>query len=130
MQKSEVGGENGAERSPPPGIQAERPSPSHRTHRTHDTTDQWRDRFRWLGRTEADFPIALRASPNGAPSRGRVVAVFSFVFTRNYNGFVEYMESTWCLFVHFSQELHWFGSGHGLDMASQGSIRVIQIGVL
>ena len=27
---SEVGGENGAERSPPPGIQAQRPSPSRR----------------------------------------------------------------------------------------------------
>ena len=48
--KSEVGGGNGAERSPPPGIQAQRPSPSHRTHRTHDTTDQWRDGFLWLGR--------------------------------------------------------------------------------
>ena len=47
---SEVGGGNGAERRPPPGIQAQRPSPSHRTHRTHDTTDQWRDRFWWLGR--------------------------------------------------------------------------------
>ena len=47
---SEVGGGNGAERSPPPGIQAQRPSPSHRTHRTHDTTDQWRDGFLWLGR--------------------------------------------------------------------------------
>ena len=23
----------------------------HRTHRTHDTTDQWRERFWWLGRT-------------------------------------------------------------------------------
>ena len=55
LRVSEVGGGNGAERRPPPGIQAQRPSPSHRTHRTHDTTDQWRDRFRWLGRTEALF---------------------------------------------------------------------------
>ena len=50
--KSEVGGGNGAERSPRPGIQAQRPSPSHRT---RDTTDQWRDRFLCLGRSEAVF---------------------------------------------------------------------------
>ena len=46
-----LGVENGAERRPPPGIQAQRPSPSHRTHRTHDTTDQWRDDIWWLPRT-------------------------------------------------------------------------------
>ena len=49
---SEVGGENGAKRSPLPGIQAQRPSPSHRT---HDTTDQWREIVRRLGRSEANF---------------------------------------------------------------------------
>ena len=38
--QSEVGGGTGAKRSPLPGIQAQRPSPSHRT---HDTTDQWRE---------------------------------------------------------------------------------------
>ena len=44
---SEVGGENGAKRSPPTG----NPSlaPTH-PHRTHDTTDQWRETVQWLGR--------------------------------------------------------------------------------
>ena len=36
------------------------PAPStqhpHRTHRTHDTTDQWREIVWWLGRSEANFP--------------------------------------------------------------------------
>ena len=49
---SEVGGGNGAERSPPPGIQAQRPAPAHRT---HDTTDQWRDLRLRLQRSVAYF---------------------------------------------------------------------------
>ena len=51
----EVGGGKRSVAETPTGIQAQRPSPSHRTHRTHDATDQWRDQFRWLGRTEAVF---------------------------------------------------------------------------
>ena len=40
---SEGGRENGGERRSALGIQAQRPSPSHRTPRTHDATIQWRD---------------------------------------------------------------------------------------
>jgi len=49
---SEVGGENGAKRSPPTGNPS--PAPTH-PHRTHDTTDQWREIVQWLGRFERIF---------------------------------------------------------------------------
>ena len=92
---SEVGGGNGSERRPPPGIQAQRPSPSHRT---HDTTDQWRDRFQWLGRTEAQN-LTLRVL-HEIPSRAsgellEYMETFFFILAWNYKGFVEYMERTW-----------------------------------
>ena len=50
-----------------------------------------------------------------------------FILARNYNGFVVDMDSLVQVNLHFSEELQQFGSGHGLDMASQGSIRVIKI---
>ena len=71
---SEVGGGYGAERSPPPGIQAQRPAPAHRT---HDTTDQWRDLRRWRGRSATYFLLLVGGwgwkrsgaeSPTGNPS--------------------------------------------------------------
>ena len=55
-QNRRLGVENGAERRPPPGIQAQRPAPAHRT---HDTTDQWRDLRLRLGRSAAYFPTLL-----------------------------------------------------------------------
>ena len=39
-QHRRLGVKNGAKRRPPPGKQAQRTS---HPHRTHDTTDQWRD---------------------------------------------------------------------------------------
>ena len=66
---SEVGGENGAKRSPLPGIQAQRPSPSHRT---HDTTDQWREIVRRLGRSEAYFPPLLPSHENTSRVAGEL----------------------------------------------------------
>ena len=81
--------ENGAERRPPPGIQAQRPTPAHRTHRTHDTTDQWREIVWWLGRSEADFPAHLPFHEKYVPSRGRVVDVISFILAENYTGFLQ-----------------------------------------
>ena len=90
--QSEVGGGNGAERSPPPGIQAQRPSPSHRTHRTHDTTDQWRDGFLWLGRKQAVIPAHLPLHE----MTPRVVRVLSFVLSKELQRFFEDMfESTY-----------------------------------
>ena len=47
----------GAERRTPTGNQS--PAPTH-PHRTHDTTDQWRDRRWWLGRF-LEKSVALRA---------------------------------------------------------------------
>ena len=44
-------------------------------------------------------------------------------------GFVD-MDSLVQVNLHFSLELWWFWSGHGLDMASQGSIRVTKIRIL
>ena len=57
----------------------------------------------------------------------RVHDVFWFILTRNCNGFVQDMDSLDQADLHFSKELQWFGSGYGLDMSSQGSIRVIKI---
>ena len=76
--------QNGAERRPPPGIQAQRPSPSHRT---HDTTDQWREIVRRLGRSEAYFPLS-RVSRKYVASDWRVIDLISFILARNYNGFL------------------------------------------
>ena len=50
-----------------------------------------------------------------------------FILPRNYNGFVVDMDSLDQANLHLSKELQWLGSGHGLDIASQGSIRVIKI---
>ena len=80
---SEVGGGNGAQRSPLPGIQAQRPSPSHRT---QDTTDQWRDlisvaRAKVGGHGSSPTPSRIFAA-----SRWQVVSIFSFILARNYNG--------------------------------------------
>ena len=49
----------------------------------------------------------------------RVHGVLGFILARNYNGFGEYMESTWCPSVHFSKELYWFRGGHGFFRSSE-----------
>ena len=46
-------------------------------------------------------------------STWRVHGVFRFILARNYIGFGVDMESTWCPWVHFSQELLWFRRVHG-----------------
>ena len=82
---SEVVGGNGAQWSPLPGIQAQRPSPSHRT---HDTTDQWRDLISVARAKVGGQSFSLPSSRKYAPSGWRVVSVFWFILARNYNGFV------------------------------------------
>ena len=65
---SEVGGGYGAERSPPPGIQAQRPAPAQRTHRTHD-----RSMARWISVARAKVGghgSSLSHSRKVAPSSG------------------------------------------------------------
>ena len=76
-----LGVENGAERRPPPGIQAQRPAPAHRT---HDTTDQWREIFLRLGRSAAYFP----SHPRSPKNTSRVPSIMSFILVRFYNGFL------------------------------------------
>ena len=92
-----LGVENGAERRPPPGIQAQRPAPAHRT---HDTTDQWREIFLRLGRSAAYFPSIHRSPKNTS----RVSGMMSFILARFYNGFL--VDQAWPLsknkgFVNF-----------------------------
>ena len=60
-------------------------------------------------------------------STWRVHAVLRFILSWNYNGFLVDMDSLVQVDLHFCKEVQWFRSGHGLDMASEGSIRVINI---
>ena len=82
---SEVGGENGAKRSPPTGNPS--PAPTH-PHRTHDTTDQWREVVQWLGRFWRKVLLSGR--------RPRPTSI----------GFKH-------VFVDLSKEKQWFRCGHG-----------------
>ena len=47
--------------------------------------------------------------------------VFWFILTRNYNGFVQDMDSLDQADLHFSKELQWFRGGHGFISSSESS---------
>ena len=51
----------------------------------------------------------------------RVHDVFWFILTRNYNGFVQDMDSLDQADLHFSKELQWFRGGHGFISSSESS---------
>ena len=120
FRQSEVGGGNGAQRSPLPGIQAQRPSPSHRT---HDTTDQWREIVRRLGRSEAYFPSLLGCHENTS----RVPSESLASFRSFQQGFIMVFlwTSLWtsCPQVHFNKELQWFRGGHGFLSSNESSFQ-------
>ena len=83
---SEVGGGNGAERRPPPGNQAQRPLPSHRT---HDTTDQWRDFISVARAKVGGHSFSFLSSRIFAPSCEWLKSHKMFILLRNYNGFAQ-----------------------------------------
>ena len=118
---SEVGGGNGAERSPPPGIQAQRPSPSHRTHRTHDTTDQWRDGFLVARAKVGGHGSSPPASRKVAPSRACPFVHFeqgiTMVLLRTCPSQLTKIR-VWRIVVHLSKELQWFSSPQDAECLS------------
>ena len=78
----------GAERRPPPGIQAQHPAPApHASHARHDRS-MARNRLvarAKLGGLDCSPPVSRKS----VPSRGRVVVVISLILARNYKGFLE-----------------------------------------
>ena len=51
----------------------------------------------------------------------RVHDVFWFILTRNYNGFVQDMDSLDQADIHLSKGLQWFRGGHGFISSSESS---------
>ena len=103
--KSEVGGVE--PKVPQPGSRvpsstSSRPHPH--SHRTHDTTDQWREIVWWLGRFE-DFVLLLllllllRACP-GPRGHGHAVSDHYGLFCHYL---LEDMERTWSRYVRVTQ---------------------------
>ena len=120
LQKSEVGGGNGAQRSPLPGIQAQRPSPSHRT---HDTTDRWREFVGGQGDLRPIFLLSYRITKIRPEYTGEYLASFRSI----QQGFIMVFlwTSLWtsCPEVHFDKELQWFFGGHGFFSSSEPSFQ-------
>ena len=89
-----LGVKTGAERRPPPGIQAQHLAPA--PHASHARHDRSMARNRLVARAKVGgFSSPPRWSWIYVPSCGRVVAVLLFISARTNKGFWEYMESTW-----------------------------------
>ena len=129
---SEVGGGNGAERRPPPGIQAQHPAPA--PHASHARHDRSMARNRLAARAKVGrFSSSPRASRKYAPRQLRTSRFISFILARNYNGFLqdmfcpeasplikkgfrEFHSRVTCNNVDFSKELQWLSCGHVFGM--------------
>ena len=94
-----LGVKTGAERRTPTGNPS--PAPTH-PHRTHDTTDQWRDRRLWLGRFFENFLPVRGSRPTSNCHRHAAFCNTSKLILRILRD-------------------------HGSIMASQGAIRVIKM---
>ena len=80
----------GAERRPPPGIQAQHPAPA--PHASHARHDRSMARNRLAARAKVvGFPYSPRASRKYATSFWRASTFNSFILARNYNGFLQDM---------------------------------------
>ena len=78
-------------RYPRPGILAQRPAPGHRTHRTHDTTDQWREIFGGWGESRL-FGLPSTGVTDLRPEWWRASRCL-LVHFRKTNGFLQDMDS-------------------------------------
>ena len=80
----------GAERRPPPGIQAQLPAPA--PHASHARHDRSMARNRLVSKAKV---VGLHYSPGAsrkyAPRQLRTSCFISFILARNYNGFLQDM---------------------------------------
>ena len=80
----------GAERRPPPGIQAQHPAPApHASHARHDRS-MARDRLAARAKV-VGLHFLPRVSRNDVPRQWRASSLNSFILARNYNGFLQDM---------------------------------------
>ena len=80
----------GAERRPPPGIQAQHPAPA--PHASHARHDRSMARNRLAARAKVvGLDFSPRVSRNDVPSHLWTCCFISFILAWNYNGFLQDM---------------------------------------